>query len=52
VLFYVKTFDGTLFAEGAEDDLGEGRHALSSVFHSGHRVIAAVHESSESRDAG
>ena len=44
VRFYVRTFEGTLTAEASEDDLGEQRHALSPLFHSGHAVIAAMRE--------
>jgi hypothetical protein len=45
VRFYVRTFDGTLTAEAAENELGEGRHALSPVFYAAHDVITAVRES-------
>ncbi len=44
VRFYVRTFEGTLTAEASEDDLGEERHALSPLFHSGHVVIAVMRE--------
>jgi hypothetical protein len=46
VRFYVRTFEGTVTAEASEDDLGEERHSLSPLFHSGHAVIAAMRESS------
>jgi hypothetical protein len=46
VRFYVRTFEGTVTAEASEDDLGEERHPLSPLFHSGHAVIAAMRESS------
>jgi hypothetical protein len=46
VRFYVRTFEGTLTAEASEDDLGEERHGLSPLFHSGHAVITAIRESS------
>jgi hypothetical protein len=46
VRFYLRTFDGLLTAEANEEDLGEGRHPLSSLFHLGHDVIAAVREAS------
>lgn len=42
VRFLVRTFDGTLSGEADEDDLGNGRHRLSPLFHAGHAVIAAV----------
>ena len=37
-----------LSAEANEDDLGEGRHKLSPVFHAAHAVISAVRESTTS----
>jgi hypothetical protein len=45
VCFYIRTFNGTLSAEASEQDLGEGRHRLSPVFHAGHTVISAIRES-------
>lgn len=48
VRFYVRTFKGTLSAEANEEDLGEGRHTLSPVFHAAHRVISAVRDSTRS----
>jgi len=47
VRFYLRTFNGTLTAEAAEEDLGYERHELSPVFHAGHYVISAVREASE-----
>jgi hypothetical protein len=47
VRFFLRTFAGTLTAEADEEDLGEGRHPLSPLFHAGHEVITAVRESSE-----
>lgn len=44
VRFYLVVDGGVLTAEAAEEDLGEGRHALSPLFLEGHRVIAAVRE--------
>jgi hypothetical protein len=46
VRFYLRTFNGTLTAEAAEEDLGEMRHALSPFFHAGHEVIAAIRHAS------
>ena len=46
VRFYVRTFDDVRTLEADERELGEGRHALSQVFHAGHAVIAAVREAS------
>jgi hypothetical protein len=48
VRFYLRTFIGTLSAEANEEDLGEGRHTLSPLFHAAHSVIAAVRESTPS----
>jgi len=45
VRFYVRTFTGILGAEAGQEDLGEGRHELSPLFHAGHAVITAVRES-------
>jgi hypothetical protein len=45
VRFYVRTFTGILGAEADQEDLGEGRHELSPLFHAGHAVITAVRES-------
>ena len=45
VRFYVRTFQGLMGAEADENELGEGRHTLSPVFHAAHWVISAVRES-------
>jgi len=45
VRFYLRTFKGTLSAEADVEDLGEGRHTLSPVFHAAHSVISAIRES-------
>jgi hypothetical protein len=45
VRFCVRTFKGIMGAEASEEDLGEGRHTLSPLFHTAHAVIAAVWES-------
>ena len=47
VRFYARTVEGLLSAEAAEKDLGEGRHALSPLFHAGHDVIGHLREISE-----
>ena len=44
VRFYVRTFDGIKGAEADEEDLGEGRHPLSPVFHAAHDVIGAIRQ--------
>jgi hypothetical protein len=47
VRFYARTFAGLTYAEAAENDLGEGRHPLSPLFHAGHFVIAHLRQLSE-----
>jgi hypothetical protein len=47
VRFYARTFDGVLSTEAGENDLGEGRHRLSPLFHAGHRVIGHLRQISE-----
>ena len=49
VRFYLRTFHGTLGAEAKENDLGEGRHPLSPLFHAGHAVITAIRQSTPSQ---
>ena len=40
--FVAVTPDGVRAAIAAEDDLGEGRHQLSPLFHAGHDVITQI----------
>jgi hypothetical protein len=47
VRFYLRTVNGTLTSEAAEEDLGYERHELSPVFHAAHYVISAAREVSE-----
>jgi hypothetical protein len=47
VRFYARTFDGLKSAEADENELGEGRHRLSPLFHAGHRVITHLRQISE-----
>jgi hypothetical protein len=42
VRFFAHTFAGLRSAEASEDDLGNNRHSLSVLFHSGHAVISAI----------
>jgi hypothetical protein len=42
VRFYLITKTGTYTVEALEDDLGNDRHPFSSLFHEGHRLIAAI----------
>lgn len=41
-VFYVLTDAGILTGGALENDLGYGRHALSSLFHAGHEVISQL----------
>jgi hypothetical protein len=47
VLINVLTFGGRFTAEGSNDDLGEGRHPASLVFHAAQEVIHVVHKTEE-----
>jgi len=40
--FLAVTRDGPRGSVAAEDDLGEGRHDLSALFHAGHEVITQI----------
>lgn len=44
VRFYLLSANGIRTAEAAEEELGDGGHALSPVFYAAHAVIAAVRE--------
>src|SRR5262245_979165 len=46
-LFYILTDSGVLSAGGNTDDLGYGRHALSTLFHAAHEVITQLRLISE-----
>ena len=45
--FFVLSPVGIRFAEALENDLGEGRHDLSPLFHAGHEVITQLRILSE-----
>ena len=47
--FYVLTQHGTLTAEAKEQDLGEGRHALSPLFFAGQDVITEIRKVEEAK---
>jgi hypothetical protein len=47
VCLHVRTFERTVGAEADEQELGEGGHALSRVFHAGHALISAIQEAAE-----
>ena len=44
VIFYLRTFEGTLSVESPEEALGEGRHELSPLFYAAHDVITRLRE--------
>jgi len=46
-VFYVLTDSGILTGGALEDDLGYGRHQLSTLFHAGHEVISQLRMISE-----
>jgi len=52
VRFCVLTFEGGRTAEADEQDLGEGRHPLSGVFHAAHDVITELREIEQGAPAG
>jgi hypothetical protein len=48
-LFYALTDSGVLTGGGPQDDLGNGRHPLSALFHSGNDVLTQLRLTSEGR---
>ncbi|MGB7923034.1 MAG: hypothetical protein WCF57_07295 [Pyrinomonadaceae bacterium] len=50
-IFYVLTDSGILTGEGPDDDLGNGRHPLSPLFHAGHAVLTPLIQTSENAGA-
>jgi len=42
--FYIVTGGGTFTASAEVEDFGEGRHALSPLFHKAHELIAKIRE--------
>lgn len=50
-IFYLLTDSGVLTAEANEDDLGYGRHVLSTLFHAGHEVITQLRLISEAEES-
>ncbi|MEP6819662.1 MAG: hypothetical protein ABJA18_09020 [bacterium] len=46
-IFYVLTDSGILKGGAPENDLGNGRHPLSTLFHAGHEVISQLRLISE-----
>jgi hypothetical protein len=49
-VFYALTDSGILTGHGLEEDLGEGRHPLSELFHAGHGVLTELRLISEDRE--
>lgn len=49
--FYVVTTSGVLTDEVLEDDLGNERHTLSTVFFQGHELISYIRAADEHRSA-
>jgi hypothetical protein len=47
--FYFLTGNGVVSVEAKEDDLGNWRHALSSLFHKAHELISAIRVIDEQR---
>lgn len=44
VRIVVRTYDGDLATDAVEDDLGYGRHALSTLFHAAQGLTTLLHE--------
>ena len=51
-IFYFRSSRGTLSFSAPEQDLGEERSRMSSLFHAGHRVITELRLGEESRQTG
>jgi len=49
--FYFLTASGAMTVEVKEDDLGQGRHQLSPLFHKGHELISEIRAVDEKRSA-
>jgi hypothetical protein len=49
--FYIVTPKGILTSEGKEDDLGNGRHSMSPLFHMAHELITQMRLADEKREA-
>lgn len=49
--FYLLTGDGVYFAEGKEEDMGEGRHQFAPLFHKAHELITEIRLVDEKRRA-
>jgi len=49
--FYIITPRGILTSEGKEDDLGNGQHRMSSLFHAAHELITQMRLAEEKRKA-
>jgi hypothetical protein len=49
--FYLLTRNGAVTADGAEDELRPGRHALSPLYYKCHELIAAIRTVREQQEA-
>jgi len=49
--FYLITPKGVLTTEAKEDDLGNGRHPISPLFHTAHELITQIRLNEEERKA-
>lgn len=47
VKFHLLTYDGAITVSVDQDELGHNRHRLSGMFHTGHEVIARIHNSTQ-----
>ena len=47
--FYIMTPQGVLTSEAKEDDLGNGRHRMSPLFHTAHELITQIRLAEEKR---
>lgn len=44
VRIVIRTYDGDLGTDAVEDDLGYGRHSLSTLFHTAQELTTLLHE--------
>ena len=52
VIIRILTRDGRLSAEASENELGEGQHPLSAVFHAAHDMLSRMIQIVQAREAG
>jgi hypothetical protein len=51
IRFYIVTPRGILTSEAKENDLGNGRHSMSPLFHMAHKLITQMRLADEKREA-